>query len=262
MNERTHTLTRTCIALTLLAVSGPLVAPAHAEQTQSLDLTLRALTPLPVVTSSAVIAQPASSPTASSGSATAPGTSPAPATPSGSTSLSFTPPSSRRYLDAGGLYLTLGGGVAHDFSAATDSNGFVQISTFIAPRLEIGGELGGWYFNQRGEDTGGISGSLALKYHFIPSDFGLGDPDDRTLTFFAEIGAGVLGGFDEVPDGGTHWNFLPRAGGGVTYAITEDARLVAGLRWHHISNARISSNSSNPARDGLMVYVGLTFELP
>ena len=280
MNERTQRPSRLGIALSPLTFLTPIASlsplalliasvlaatPAHAEQTQALDLTLKALTPLPVIASTALIAQPASSPAANANNLTATPAqpiAPSAAAASDATSLSFPPKATRRYLDAGGLYLTLGGGVAYDFSSATDINGFAQISTFVAPRLEIGGELGGWYFDQRGQDTGGVSGSLAIKYHFIPSDLAIGEPDDRTLTFFPEIGLGVLGAFDEVPDGGTHWNFLPRAGGGVTYAINEDARLVAGLRWHHISNARISSNSSNPARDGLMFYVGLTFELP
>jgi lipid A 3-O-deacylase len=242
MNQRTHAAAM--LELTTSLVFAGALASTCAARTP--DVSLAFAPPTAPSTSAAASPTPA----------------PAPTTPAEATSLSLQPKPSRRYLDAGGLYLTFGGGVANDFSEATDSNAFFQVSTFVAPRFELGGEVGGWYFSQRGRDTPGASVALSLKYHFLPSDFDLGEPDDRTLTFFGEIGAGVLFSSLEVPDGGTHTNFLPRAGGGLTYAITEDARLVAGVRWHHISNARISSNSSNPSRDGVMVYVGVTFELP
>lgn len=81
-------------------------------------------------------------------------------------------------------------------------------------------------------------------------------------TFFADFGIGLLAGFDEVPDGGTGFNFLPRLGVGYTHALTETeagSRLTLGLRWHHISNARIEGDERNPARDSLMFYAEIQF---
>ncbi len=265
MNQRTHAAGLIELTTTLVVAT----AFASACAAQSPDVSLAFAPPTAAAPSAATTANAAGPSSRSAsvarvepGAPAGANASPAPATTGEATSLSLQPKPSRRFLDAGGLYLTFGGGVANDFSEATDSNAFFQVSTFVAPRFELGGEVGGWYFSQRGRDTPGASVALSLKYHFLPGDFDLGEPDDRTLTFFAEIGAGVVFSSLEVPAGGTHTNFLPRAGGGLTYALSEDARLVAGVRWHHISNARISSNSSNPARDGLMVYVGVTFELP
>ena len=50
---------------------------------------------------------------------------------------------------------------------------------------------------------------------------------------------------------------VPQVGGGVTCAIAENLRLMAGLRWYHLSNAQ--PNSTNPGVDMLEAYVGLTF---
>ena len=73
-------------------------------------------------------------------------------------------------------------------------------------------------------------------------------------------------GFDNVPDGGTGFDFLPRLGGGFTKALTpsEDGesrgpRLMIGVRWHHISNGRIASDTRNPSRDSILGYIAITF---
>jgi hypothetical protein len=61
-----------------------------------------------------------------------------------------------------------------------------------------------------------------------------------------------------VPSGGSQFNFTPQAGIGVTIDVGErDARLVLGLKWHHISNASLYRD--NPGRDSVEIYAGLTF---
>src|SRR5436309_3218979 len=70
-------------------------------------------------------------------------------------------------------------------------------------------------------------------------------------------GGGTAG--DQRGGGGTGFDFMPRAGVGFTRRLTDDMRLEAGLRWHHISNARIHGEARNPSRDAPMFYVGLIF---
>ena len=72
----------------------------------------------------------------------------------------------------------------------------------------------------------------------------------------------VLGSFlftgDDVPPDGTSINFTPRAGMGVTRALDDSGtRLMVGVRWAHISNARIEGDGENPSRDSVMGYVGV-----
>jgi hypothetical protein len=65
---------------------------------------------------------------------------------------------------------------------------------------------------------------------------------------------------DDVPNDGTSFNFTPRLGVGFTRQLTDSGiRLEGGLRWAHISNARITGDADNPARDSAMLYVGLIF---
>lgn len=157
---------------------------------------------------------------------------------------------------AGNWLLTVGAGVAYssgDNGSATDSNGYFAWNYFLINDLEFSLEAGLWYFNQPGPDQWGGSGTLAFRWHFV---------NKRTWSLFLEAGVGLLGASGEVPTGGTSFDFMPRAGGGFTYEFTPGGpRLQAGVRWYHVSNARINGDSNNPARDGVMGFVGLMFPM-
>lgn len=161
-------------------------------------------------------------------------------------------PRKYRYGDAGSTWLTFGGGAAFSFEGSDrDYNAFAAYSIFLADSLEFSVELGGWYFDQEGPDTGGINGSMIFRWHFWMSE-------SRDWTVYGDVGIGLLGAFDEVPDEGTSFNFTPRAGGGFTHALDDEGdRLMVGIRWHHISNGRINSDASNPSRDSIMFYAGI-----
>jgi hypothetical protein len=161
-----------------------------------------------------------------------------------------------RFGKAGSRWWSIGPGIANDFDGSTDVNAHGIFSQFLADDLEFGVEAAGWYFNQEGQDTGGLSGTLLFRWHFVAAD-------DYRWSVFTDAGIGLLGAFDEVPDEGTGFAFLPRLGLGFTHALDSDSpdgsRLTLGLRWHHISNARINGNERNPARDGLMFYAEIQF---
>lgn len=163
--------------------------------------------------------------------------------------------SSINFGQPGRWWLTLGGGVAFDFEKDYDFNLHVAASTFLATELEFAVELGGWYFKQVGQDTGGIDGSMIFRWHFLHDDA-------FNWSIYGDVGIGLLGAFDEVPDGGTGFNFTPRAGFGFTQRLDDEGtRLMIGTRWHHISNGRFEGDSRNPSRDSLMIYVGVMFPL-
>ncbi|MBA4028535.1 MAG: hypothetical protein C0475_05285 [Planctomyces sp.] len=157
--------------------------------------------------------------------------------------------------DPGPWYVTLGAGSAVDFTDAVDTLGFARFSTFLGKDLEFGFEVGGWFIAQEGPDTGGASLVFDTRYHFWHSR-------DALWTAFGEAGIGVIWTGRQVPVGGTDVNFLPRAGAGMTYLLDgQGTRLTFGLRWHHISNARINGDDRNPSRNGLMGYVGVQLPL-
>ncbi len=153
----------------------------------------------------------------------------------------------------GHWWVTIGGGAAHDFKKDLDINAHVAFSTFIAKDIEFAVELGGWYFAQAGEDTGGVNPNMVFRWHFWHDK-------DYDWTVYGDAGIGLLFAFDEVPDGGTSFDFTPRLGVGFTKELDEaGTRLQLGLRYHHISNARIQGDERNPGRDSLMVYAGVIF---
>lgn len=165
------------------------------------------------------------------------------------------------YGRADSQWLTLGLGYASDFQEDNDFNFHAAWSTFLADGFEFAVEGAGWYFNQEGPDTGGVSGSMVFRWHFSHAK-------NYDWTIFTDFGIGLLAGFDDVPNGGTSFNFLPRIGFGYTRAFdptggpdSTGPRWMVGVRWHHISNARIEGDERNPARDSLLFYVGITLPL-
>jgi hypothetical protein len=157
---------------------------------------------------------------------------------------------SRPFGAAGTRWITLGAGAGMDGRGATDITGFTQATWFIVQNVEFGGEIGLWHFNQEGQDAEGASVSALIRWHFVNED---------RLSLFVDGGIGLVASTEDVPAGGTDVNFLPRAGFGATYRPWDgDMRLMLGVRWHHISNARSSGAEDNPSRDGAMLYMGLS----
>lgn len=160
-----------------------------------------------------------------------------------------------RFGAEGSWWLTLGGGAATDLDNDRDFNLHVAFSNFLATDLEFALEAGGWYFDQEGPNTGGVNGNLVFRWHFLHAK-------DDSYTVYGDVGIGLLGSFDDTPADGTSFNFTPRAGVGTTIRLTDDGvRLQLGVRYHHISNARIEGDSNNPSRDSIMAYFGFVFPL-
>ena len=153
----------------------------------------------------------------------------------------------------GGWWLTLGAAAAYDFDSDYDFNGHIAASTFIATDFEFAVEAAGWYFDQQGPNTGGVSASMVFRWHFCHDE-------SYSYTVFGDAGIGLLGAFDDTPADGTSFNFLPRIGLGATFKLDEVGdRLQIGVRYHHISNARINGDGDNPARDSVMIYAAVIF---
>ncbi len=154
-----------------------------------------------------------------------------------------------RYGSEGTEWILFGTGVAYDFDNNTDFNLNVGYSVFLADDVEWLLELGAWYHAQEGDNALSLNPAMEFRWHF----YNRGD-----TSLFLNAGVGVLGATDNVPSLGTGFDFTPRGGVGLTHRISDDGtRLIAGLRWHHISNARISGEDRNPSRDAPMVYVQL-----
>lgn len=162
------------------------------------------------------------------------------------------PASTEPYGSKDTQFYMLGTTLAPDFTGNFDVSIHGQYTYFLVDDFEVGVEAALWGFFQE-NNTVGLSSSLVMRYHFYQA---------RRWSAFAELGIGVMIATDNVPDNGTNFNLMPRAGAGITYQLFEDrnTRLITGLRWHHISNARLTGEERNPARDAPGLYVGLLYE--
>lgn len=124
--------------------------------------------------------------------------------------------------------------------------GGAGLSKFLFNGHSINLELNTIYFEQPDNNALGLNLALLMRWHFVRQ---------TNWSLFIDGGAGVMGTTNDVPSRGASFNFTPQAGGGVSFKLNNEQRLLVGLRWHHISHADLFG--ANPGRDSLMGYVGL-----
>lgn len=136
---------------------------------------------------------------------------------------------------------------------ATDVALGLEWSRFLADDFQWIVEGRVLHSNQPGDNVLAGNFRMLFRYHAINRD---------TWTAFADIGVGLLIATDDVPADGTDFNFTPTVGVGATWQLPGSAaRLVGGIRWHHISNARIDDNLLNPSRDDIAVFLGVSWRI-
>jgi hypothetical protein len=158
------------------------------------------------------------------------------------------------FASAGSHWGSFGLGATPSFAGdSVGLNATFSYSYFLIDGVEIAGELGTWYYDQDGDNAFGVNPCAVLRWHFWRSD-------DARTTFYADTGIGFMVSNDKIPFDGTSFNFTPRMGVGMTHQLTDSGwRLQTGLRWNHVSNARITGDSNNPSRDGPLLYVNFIF---
>jgi hypothetical protein len=124
----------------------------------------------------------------------------------------------------------------------------VEFDYFLEDNLSLDLGFLGMDVDQQGPNANGFNFTLQLRWHFISKD---------RWSMFLEGGAGLLRTSENVPAGGSKFNFTPQAGLGFTFDIGNNNRLLAGVKWHHISNA--NTYDTNPGRDSIMVWGGISF---
>lgn len=175
----------------------------------------------------------------------------APTQPRQTDPIASGPAGSAVFARAGSEWLVVGTAVANAADDSVDWNLHAAYSRFVADRVELSLELAGWSLDQGDEQELGINPSVVFRWHWL---------ERETWSAYVDAGIGVLVSTDAVPDMGTGFNFTPRLGLGLTRQLGT-ARLQAGIRWHHISNARIVGEERNPSRDAPLVYVAVMFPL-
>ena len=121
---------------------------------------------------------------------------------------------------------------------------------FVADGISFGAFVEGLVIDAENDDSWGFGIGLLARWHFVR---------EEKFSIFIEGGAGFAGFSDEVPSGGTDYDFTPRAAVGVTYELGGGTRLVGKVGWFHISNGQTGPN--NPGLDSVAAAIGLSFPL-
>ena len=137
-------------------------------------------------------------------------------------------------------------------SFAWDGNGEVEDSGvgmlaghFLADDLAIGAKLGATSWWTGGRDVYSADTEGLLRFY----------PWRKGPIFFDGTGGFQLAN-DQIPPGGTMWNFTFGFGGGVDLPVGEGTSMLLGATYHHISNALGRDNDRNPSQNEARVWIG------
>jgi hypothetical protein len=160
------------------------------------------------------------------------------------------PEDARFYGSAESVELELSIGPAFDFDGTTLGIAGVGVHWFVADGVSFGVLAEGLWFDDGANDAFGGGAALVARWHFVR---------ERDHSFFIEGGCGFAGFSDDVPSGGTDYDFTPRVALGFTYALDDGVRLVGRAGWFHISNGQ--TGPGNPGLDSASISLGLSFTL-
>lgn len=163
------------------------------------------------------------------------------------------PSSANRFFQRGSWRWNIQLGVGSDFGDEALGIAGFGVSCFLEDTFTMDFELNGLYFSQsEGDDTAAINVALLFRWHFWRSN-------DNHWSIYADAGAGLMLSGEDVPPGGSSFNFTPQAGMGFSVLLDEarDVRLLSGFRWYHVSNA--NTFEDNPGLNTLMVYASVNF---
>ena len=81
----------------------------------------------------------------------------------------------------------------------------------------------------------------------------------RDWPLFVDGTAGFQLANDQIPPGGTVWNFTFGFGGGVELPVAAGTSVLTGVTYHHISNALGRDNERNPSQNEARLWIGMAW---
>jgi hypothetical protein len=82
----------------------------------------------------------------------------------------------------------------------------------------------------------------------------------RDWPLFLDGSCGYQLANDQIPPGGTVWNFSFSFGAGLEFPIDRGFSLLTGAHYHHISNALGRENVRNPSQNEARLWIGFAWE--
>ena len=141
----------------------------------------------------------------------------------------------------------LEGSWMNDFDSDNQLQGAWYASWFLIDNFsfDFGPEVA--WFSQGGGNTWGAGPAFMFRWHFLARD---------TWSIYADAGVGLMFSGANVPSSGSSVNFTPRIGVGASFEVAQNARILTGIRWAHISNANVADN--NDGRNSIQLYAGIS----
>lgn len=147
----------------------------------------------------------------------------------------------------GTLQFNIFGDYANDLDEDSMAGVQVGMSWFFVDHLSLDLQLEQYGIFQDGGDAYAIGPAMLFRWHFLALE---------RWSLYADLGCGFIVSTESVPIEGSQFNFTPRAGVGASFEVAPRARVMAGVRWFHVSNANTST--PNPGRNSLELYAGLS----
>ena len=127
------------------------------------------------------------------------------------------------------------------------------VGYFFSDGMSLNAEARAYGVSQDdGSDAALFELDLLFRHHLVRRE---------NWSLFLEVSAGVAQATRAVPAGGTHFNFIEEVGAGATYRLDDGVHLIGGVRYWHLSNAKIHGEDKNPGLNGYGAYVGLMWRL-
>jgi hypothetical protein len=124
----------------------------------------------------------------------------------------------------------------------------VGVGYYVLNQLSLNLEAAAYGVFQDGPDA--VAGDIrfGLRHHVLVRD---------RWSLFIDVSEGFFEASERVPEGGTRFNFIFRAGPGIAYQLHDDTYFIAGVHYWHLSNAKMEGNARNPSLNGAEAFVGL-----
>src|SRR5207249_779190 len=123
----------------------------------------------------------------------------------------------------------------------------VGLGYYLANDFALNLQLFGSYVDQPGEE-GKLGAVIGLfRWHALHFD---------RFSLYLDGGGGVSLADPEVPEFGTHFNYIGEIGPGASWRLDDNLYLLAGARYFHLSNGDLHGRVQNPSFDGINFYLG------
>lgn len=139
------------------------------------------------------------------------------------------------------------GSAAVGKSARKVYSGHLGVGYHIFDGFSVNLETVGHAIDQE-DDASAVSLDLVPRWHYLRRE---------NWSLYIDGGLGLIYSDERISESGTHFNFTSQAGIGGTYRLTDRLIPMGGLRWFHISNARIKSKERNVGFDSPQFYAGI-----